>query len=134
MQDFQAITHQRQPKGMFHAIVVMFKRLLGVKRRINVDTFDLSRELLLKRLQRQKVVTEDEPIVEAVFLRNTVGRAVCLECTIPEEPVAVSLLRAPREGPRKMYPNYPRLSHRTTLSKRPIPAVGNPHWYFHLER
>ena len=53
---------------MLYAIVVVFKGLLSIKRRVNVDALDLAGELLLQRLQSQQVVTMDEQVI-AVRLR-----------------------------------------------------------------
>lgn len=39
---WQACMHEREPGGVFHPVVVMFKRLPGIERRINIDASDLA--------------------------------------------------------------------------------------------
>ena len=53
---------------MLQPIVIMRKRAPGVVWRIDEDAFDSPAELLLKRLQSQQVVTENQAIVENVVL------------------------------------------------------------------
>ena len=48
----------------------MFESLLSIERGVDVNAFDLSREFLLQRLQREQVVAEDQPIVEDIVVRD----------------------------------------------------------------
>ena len=52
---------------MLHPVVVMREGAAGVVRRINEHAFHLPQKLRLKSLQRQQVVTKDQPVVEEVF-------------------------------------------------------------------
>lgn len=52
---------------MFKTIIIMFKGIASVVRRVDVDAFHLPCELLLKSLQRKKVVSVDEHVVEDVL-------------------------------------------------------------------
>lgn len=61
---------------MFETVIKVLKGASGVVRGINVDTFDLSGELLLQRLQSKQVVAENEPVIEQVVVGDPVRRVV----------------------------------------------------------
>src|ERR1043165_6706018 len=61
---------------MFYAIVVLSKRGPRVVWWIDEHALDLTREFLLKSLQRQQIVAEDEPILKDVGLGYAAGGVV----------------------------------------------------------
>jgi hypothetical protein len=63
---------------VFHPIVIVREGRPGVVGRVNEDEFHLPGELLLQRLQREKVVAEDEPVVENVVIRDTLCSVITL--------------------------------------------------------
>ena len=62
----------------------MLGRAAGVVRRIDEDALDLPGELLLQRFEREKIVAEDEPVIELVVLRHPVRRVIRL-CRVFEQ-------------------------------------------------
>ena len=58
---------------MFNSVFVVREGRPRVVRRIDVDAFDLPRELLLQRLQREEVVAEDQTVVENVMVGDAMG-------------------------------------------------------------
>ena len=52
---------------MFKAVIVMLECVAGVVRRVDVDALHLAGELLLKRLEGEKVVAVDEHVVENIL-------------------------------------------------------------------
>lgn len=56
---------------MFNAIVILLEGAPRVVGRVNEDALHLPREFLFQRLQGEKVVTEDQAVVEDVGLRYT---------------------------------------------------------------
>jgi len=70
MKYLQSIPHQRKPQRMLNAVLVMFESAAGVVGRVNEHAFDTPPVLLLKRLQRQQVVTANEDIVEDIVVGN----------------------------------------------------------------
>ncbi len=61
---------------MLNPVVIVLKSLSGIKWRIDVNTLDLPRKLLLQRLQRQQVVPENQPVVELVLVSHPLRRVV----------------------------------------------------------
>ncbi|MNP32325.1 hypothetical protein D3C76_1254990 [compost metagenome] len=55
---------------MLQPIIVMRECAARVVRRIDKYALHLAGELLLQRLQRQQVVTKDQPVVEDVVVRH----------------------------------------------------------------
>src|ERR1019366_7777565 len=60
--EFQAVTHHREPDGMFKTIVVFLECLTGVEWRINVDQLDLARVVPLESLKCRQVVTANQEV------------------------------------------------------------------------
>ena len=71
---------------MFNTVVVVLERATSVVWRIDIDTLDFPGELLLKGLQCEQVVSEDQPIVENVRLRNALLGVVGLVNVFQENP------------------------------------------------
>ena len=67
---------------MLQAVVVMRKRASCVVGWVNKYAFHLAREFLLQRLKREKVVAEDQPVIEDVILSYAMC-GVCLLYTSP---------------------------------------------------
>ena len=64
---------------MLYPIFIVFKSLLRIKRRVDVDALHLTREFLLKRLQRQQVVSKISRSVEnVVFKFAQPGTSACI--------------------------------------------------------
>src|SRR5258706_1450752 len=61
---------------MLKAVVIMLKSLVGIKRWINIYAFDFARELLFERFESEKVVAEDETVIEEVVISHTVRRVI----------------------------------------------------------
>ncbi len=57
---------------MFHPVIVVFKSRTRVIRRINIDTLNFTRKLLLQCLERQQVVTKYQPIIEDIIFTDAV--------------------------------------------------------------
>jgi hypothetical protein len=55
---------------MLDPVIVMSKRAAGIVRRVDEHALHLAGELRLQRLQRQQVVTEDQPVIEDAVLRH----------------------------------------------------------------
>lgn len=58
---------------MLNAIIVMLKRTCIV-RRVNEDAFYLAGELLFERFEGEKIVAENEAVVEKVVIRHALSR------------------------------------------------------------
>jgi hypothetical protein len=61
---------------MLDAIVIVLKSRPRVVRGVNKHTLHLPRELLLQRLQRKQIVTEDESVIEDVVLADTMRSVI----------------------------------------------------------
>jgi hypothetical protein len=57
---------------MFFAVIVMFKGAAGIIGRVYVDTFYLAGKFLFQGFEGQKVVAEDEAVIEDVFFAGAV--------------------------------------------------------------
>jgi hypothetical protein len=57
---------------MFYAVIVMFKGAAGIVGRVYVDTFYLAGKFLFQGFECEKVVAEDEAVVEDVFFAGAV--------------------------------------------------------------
>ena len=81
MDEFEPISHEREPERVLKSVVVVLERLARVERRVDVDALHLAGELLLQRLQRKQVVAVDQAVVEEVLVRNAlrVGQLFVLE-------------------------------------------------------
>jgi hypothetical protein len=61
---------------VLYAIVVMLERTTGVVRWINIDALDLAGEFLFECFESEKVVAEDETVIEPIVVGDTVLRVV----------------------------------------------------------
>ncbi len=64
----------------------MLIRAARVVRRINVNAFDLPRELLFERLESKQVIPEDESVIEQVVVGDPVRRMVGLLRVFQQNP------------------------------------------------
>src|SRR5580704_9139913 len=84
---------------MLQSIVVMFERAAGVIGRIDEHALDTSSKLLLQRLQGQKIVAENEPVIENVVIGHSMRGVVGLPAILEQNP---------RLQPRPILLAYPR--------------------------
>src|SRR5574337_3598 len=61
---------------MFQPVFVLRKCRPSVVWRIDVDALHLARKLLLERLERQQVVTKDQPVVEQIAITHPLRRMI----------------------------------------------------------
>lgn len=59
--------HEQKPNTVFHAVVVMLKCISSIIWRINVNTFYLPCEVLLKSAEREKIIAVNEHIARPRF-------------------------------------------------------------------
>src|SRR3989304_5324611 len=85
---------------MLQPIIIMFKRIAGIIRRINIDTLNLPCKVLLKRLQGKEVVTLDKHV-----------------CPPSQSPLTKGGLRG--VSPFTVLNQYPRLQPRLILLANP---------------
>jgi hypothetical protein len=71
---------------MFHAIFVMFEGTPGIVRGINKDALDSARKFLFEGLESEKVVPEDEPVIENIVLSQPVRRMIGLFRVLKQNP------------------------------------------------
>ena len=72
----QSVTHEREPQGMLHTVIILLERRAGVVRRVNVDALDLAGELLFERFKGEQIVAKDEPVIEQVIFRHPMLRVI----------------------------------------------------------
>jgi hypothetical protein len=63
---------------MLHPVVVMLESAAGVVRWVDEDASDLPSKLLFEGFKSEKVVTEDEAVIEQVVVGHTVRRVIGL--------------------------------------------------------
>jgi hypothetical protein len=86
MQEFGPVAHQAQPNRMLNTIVIVFKRLLSIERRVDINALDLACKFLFERSKSKQVVPEDQPIVELVVVRYTLLGVIRLRRVFQENP------------------------------------------------
>jgi hypothetical protein len=69
---------------MFYPVIVMLKGAAGVVGRVYVDTFHLAGKFLFQRFEGQKVVPENEAVVEDVFCAGAVPGVAAFGCVLQQ--------------------------------------------------
>jgi hypothetical protein len=57
---------------VFYAVVIVFKRRTRVERRVNINAFNLAAKFLFESFEGEKVIAEDETVIEEVVISHTV--------------------------------------------------------------
>lgn len=78
LQHFNSVPHEREPKRMLYAVIILGESGSSVVRRIDINAFYFARELMLQCLQCKKIVSKDKAIVEEVTFAHTLFSMVRL--------------------------------------------------------